>query len=26
LGNGWRFSIVVTHWSRSTQLLYIKPC
>jgi len=23
---GWRFSVVVTRWSRSTQLLYIEPC
>jgi len=21
----WRFSVAVTHWSRSVQLLYIKP-
>jgi len=22
---GWRFGVAVTRWSRSTQLLYIKP-
>jgi len=22
---GWRFGVVVTRWSRSTQLLYIEP-
>ena len=22
---GWRFSVAVTRWSRSTQLLYIEP-
>jgi len=21
----WRFSVAVTHWSRSTQLIYIEP-
>ena len=25
LGVGWRFGVAVTRWSRSTQLLYIKP-
>ena len=23
--NSWRFSVAVTRWSRSTQLLYIEP-
>ena len=25
IGDGWRFSVAVTRWSRSTQLLYIEP-
>ena len=24
-GDGWRFDVAVTCWSRSTQLLYVEP-